>query len=445
MTQAIAGLPFWEIRFDEQGDPDTDANPTAISEISARALTDVVLFTHGWNNDQRVALSLYTQWFTQLAPQLAHATTPVSMGLIGVYWPSQRWSDEPIPDFAPAPTGSSGAASLATSTTFEYSATLTPDELAGLQEAFPHARDALARMAVLLEGEPSAAALTEFRDLLATVSVTDDGGEIGETSAVPPMLDDDPTTLFTRYADALVDSGATFTDASGGAAGIGDFASSLWNGAKEALRQATYFEMKNRAGIVGRTGLAGFIMALHAASPDTRIHLVGHSFGARVVSYALAGVPDDPRPIKSITLLQGAFSHFAFADPLPFDANRKGALAGTLGRIDGPMAVVFSSHDNAVGTFYPLASITSGQDAAGLGDRLYRWGGMGHDGAQGMNAPLDVIQPAQASATYRLEDGKILNVDASEVVCQGSSPSGAHSDIVHPELTWLTLRAAKIV
>ena len=62
-----------------------------------------------------------------------------------------------------------------------------------------------------------------------------------------------------------------------------------------------------------------------------------------------------------------------------------------------------------------------------------------------MNAPRDVIQPAQASAVYRLEDGKILNVDASEVVCQGSSPSGAHSDIVHPELTWLTLKAAKII
>ena len=35
MTQTIAGLPFWEIRFDEQGDPDTVANPTAIAEIAA--------------------------------------------------------------------------------------------------------------------------------------------------------------------------------------------------------------------------------------------------------------------------------------------------------------------------------------------------------------------------------------------------------------------------
>jgi hypothetical protein len=33
-------------------------------------------------------------------------------------------------------------------------------------------------------------------------------------------------------------------------------------------------------------------------------------------------------------------------------------------------------------------------------------------------------------------------VDASEVVRAGGPPSGAHSDIVHPELTWLVLLAA---
>jgi hypothetical protein len=70
---------------------------------------------------------------------------------------------------------------------------------------------------------------------------------------------------------------------------------------------------------------------------------------------------------------------------------------------------------------------------------------MGHDGAQGVDVVLDAIQPAQATAVYRLRDGQVLNVDASDVVCQGTSPSGAHSDIIHPELTWLTLRAAKIV
>jgi hypothetical protein len=449
MTDSIAGLPFWEITFDEQGDPDGTANPKAIKEIADKKLTDVVLFSHGWNNNHAVATSLYRGWFAQLAPQVAHAKTPVAVGLVGIFWPSQRWSDEPIPDFAPSPAGGAtpGAASLGTSTTYENSAALDPGELQVLQAAFPKAKEALARMAVLLDEEPSDVALGEFQQLLSTLATTSGAdGDDGETSDQPRMLEDDPLTLFGRFSAALIDSGAVFTgDDPDAAAGLGDALKGIWNGAKEALRQTTYFEMKNRAGTVGRMGLGPFIMQLSAAVPGVRVHLVGHSFGARVVSYALAGVPASPRPIKSVTLLQGAFSHFAFADPLPFDATRKGGLAGMQSRIDGPLTVVFSSHDDAVGRFYPLASITSGDDAAGLGDHLYRWGGMGHDGAQGVGALLDSIQPAGAGASYRLKDGHVLNVDASEVVCQGTSPSGAHSDIVHPEITWLTLQAAKII
>jgi hypothetical protein len=47
--------------------------------------------------------------------------------------------------------------------------------------------------------------------------------------------------------------------------------------------------------------------------------------------------------------------------------------------------------------------------------------------------------------TYRFTSGQALNVDASEVVRAGGPPSGAHSDIVHPELTWIVLSAGGIV
>ena len=36
-----------------------------------------------------------------------------SVGLVGVFWPSQRWSDEPIPDFGAAPAGGAGGAAAA--------------------------------------------------------------------------------------------------------------------------------------------------------------------------------------------------------------------------------------------------------------------------------------------------------------------------------------------
>ena len=72
-----------------------------------------------------------------------------------------------------------------------------------------------------------------------------------------------------------------------------------------------------------------------------------------------------------------AFSQFAFAKPLPFDAGRSGALAGMSAKINGPLAVCFSSHDSAVGTFYLLASFAARDDSAAATDALFRWGGMG--------------------------------------------------------------------
>ena len=86
-----------------------------------------------------------------------------------------------------------------------------------------------------------------------------------------------------------------------------------------------------------------------------------------------------------MTLLQGAFSHFAFASPLPFDAEPLAAPwpACSPGSTD-PLVACFSSHDGAVGTFYPLASFAAREDSAAADDAISRWGGMGRDGAQGV-------------------------------------------------------------
>ena len=59
---------------------------------------------------------------------------------------------------------------------------------------------------------------------------------------------------------------------------------------------------------------------------------MGHSFGARLVSYALAGLPANQTgsasPVKSLTLIQGAFSHFTFASSLMFDPTRARRIGG---------------------------------------------------------------------------------------------------------------------
>ena len=80
--------------------------------------------------------------------------------------------------------------------------------------------------------------------------------------------------------------------------------------------------------------------------------------------------------------------------------------------------------------------------AAGLADELmFRWGAVGHDGAQAVAAP--VVRLGDVSARYSLAASQFTNIDASRIVGHGKPPSGAHSDIVHPELAWAMLTAAR--
>lgn len=468
MTTQIAGLPFWEMTFDADGDQDVAQSRTVLEEVAQQGVTDLFVFSHGWNNDRAVAQQLYDGFFGLLADQLRHVPqgSAVTVGLAGVVWPSRRWSDEPIPDFAPPAAGdrggAAGTASMSSTGAGPGAAsagsgdpTLDPETLDALRELFPDAAPALDRMAELLATTPDEAALAEFHDRLRDFSAAgtgaddgeDDRPDAGDRGAQPGMLLDEPRVLFERYRDELQRTGALSGDAAGGEAGVGNALRGIWQGAKEALRQATYWQMKNRAGVVGRKGLGPFLGRLHEQVPGVRVHLIGHSFGARLVSFALAGLPsqEGPSPVKAVTLLQGAFSHFAFAKPMPFDAGRDGALAGMLSRIDGPLTVVFSEHDKAVGVFYPLASMAARDDSAAAQRATWRWGGMGADGAQGVQAKLDTVKGAGPGNTYRFADHAVLNVDAASVVRRGGAPSGAHSDIVHPELTWIVLSAGGVV
>jgi pimeloyl-ACP methyl ester carboxylesterase len=440
MTESITAQTPARLVFDKDGDVDRQTLDDLIAAIRAAGVTDLVLFSHGWNNDEAAAKSLYERWFGLLAGQLDPSR---KVGYVGIRWPAQLWRDEPIPDFDPSPAaGLQGAAALNENPVIEAGApTIDPAELADLKDMFPNGRKQLDTIADLLAQPPGPetagklfAAMREFNSAAGVRSSDSDADPAKE----PGMLDEkwDPTDLFTVFADRLADAGVQFGDG-GGAAGLGDFASKLLHGAKEALRQLTYWQMKNRAGVVGQKGLGPAIDKLAEAFPNPRIHLIGHSFGARVVSFALAGMREStPSPVKSVTLLQGAYSRFAFVRDLPFGGN--GALDGMLARIDGPLTVCFSSHDRALSVFYPLASAAAGDDRAGAEDPLARFRAMGQLGA--FNVVPQTLGPV--GTAYPFKAGEILNLDASDVVIAGDSPSGAHSDIFHPQLSWVVASAS---
>jgi hypothetical protein len=306
---------------------------------------------------------------------------------------------------------------------------------------FPSGSDQLDTIAGLLAQPPgpetAGKLFAAMREFSSAAGVDSSDGE-AQPSKEPGMLDEDrdPGDLFTIFADRLADTGVEFGDG-GGAAGLGDFGAKLLNGAKEALRQLTYWQMKNRAGVVGQKGLGPAIDRLAGEFPNLRVHLIGHSFGARLVSFALAGLSgSNPSPVKSVTLLQGAYSRFAFGHGLPFGGN--GALDGKLARVDGPLTVCFSSHDGALSLFYPLASAAAGDATAGVQDPLARFRAMGQLGA--FNVVPQML--GAVGAVYPFKTAQILNLDASDVVAAGDSPSGAHSDIFHPELAWVVASAS---
>ncbi|MFE9397847.1 serine-threonine protein kinase [Streptomyces flavidovirens] len=423
--------PYREITFDADG----DVNTRQREQLAELDVTDLVMFAHGWNSNRAVATRMYDRFYAPF-PGLLADSPGVRLGYAGIVWPSMRFADEPIPDFerSAAADAYGGPA-------------LDQQTRQALTEAFPGRERIVERLTELLDERPEErAAFDEFGRLVAQLTgrpagdttTTVHASDMESEEELPQMLHDDTLTVCQGFAVALAETGAEPATQS---LALGGGLKKAWNGAKELLRQATYYEMKRRAGTVGRRGLGPLIGQLARSSPSTRVHLVGHSQGARLVAFALRGLPDGVRNVKSVTLLQGSFSHYAFAERLPHATRRGGALRGMQRRVDGPVVACYSRHDTALGVIYPLASRLAG-DSSGLAGLGSKWGAMGYDGIKAV-PDTPVLTLAKA-----LRDGVpgsgCVNVDAAAVVRRGGAPTGAHSDILHAELARVVVAAGRM-
>ncbi|MEU8433211.1 serine-threonine protein kinase [Streptomyces sp. NPDC029216] len=428
MADGATGIevgPYQELTFDAQGDVD----PASRATVARMEATDLLVFAHGWNSDRATATRLFDRFF---APFPGLVGSGVRLGYVGVVWPSIAFSDEPIPDFDPhgvlAPAAPGPALDAATR--------------AALGTFWPGREPELDRIAALLEERPeSEAALAEFGALVRELVGAGPAGPAAVAApGTPAVFTLDAVAVCRALTAALAEAGAAVDGPRPGFT-PGDGLRGLWGGAKELLRQATYYEMKKRAGVVGEHGLGPVLTDLAGRRPALRFHLIGHSFGARVVSFSLRAVPEGARHVKSLTLLQGAFSHYAFSERLPHDPGRGGALRGLQRRVDGPVVACHSAHDSALGVFYPLASRMAG-DSAGLLGFDERWGAVGHDGVQAVpGAPRLGLD---AALNGGLPGAGCVSVDAGSVVRRGGAPSGAHSDICHEELARIVVGAGRM-
>ncbi|MEE1818577.1 serine-threonine protein kinase [Streptomyces sp. SP18ES09] len=393
--------PYREITFDKDG----DGPPGQASELVAlarRGVGDLVVFAHGWNSSPSGATLLCSDFFAPFPELLAPG---VEAGYAGLIWPSMVFSGEPVPDFR------------------------------ALVTVLPEKEAVVGRLTELLAAAPdSAAAFAEFGALVRELTDVDARCDAAAPESVPEFLVADPVVVCARFTEALGDAQSVTADLFGG-----DLRT-FWTGAKEVLRQATYYVMRQRAGQVGEHGLGPLLGEVARAAPGLRVHLVGHSMGARLVAYALRGLPAGARPVASVTLLQGAFSHYAFAARLPHDPGRSGALRGLQGRVRGPVVACHSRHDTALGVMYPLASRLANDSAslAGpatglLGTDDPRWGAIGHDGVRAV--PGAVRMSLAQALRSGVPGSGCVSVDTSEVV-------RSHTDIRRAELAEVVVAAS---
>lgn len=382
-----SGFRAAEIEFDKAAE--IVGSRDAVTDLATDAtVTDLVIMSHGWNNDIAEARDLYTKLAAVLRAVTGGGAAPALsdrvIALAGLFWPSKKFTDEEL-----IPGGAAGAGTPIGQAEVQL-------EIERLRDVFTDDanQDALNMASGLvsqLEDDPDAR--TQFAEALLSML---DRRAAEEEDGTTDMFEVSPTMLMDRLAVPAViappqpDAGGGFGQSlgvgAGDPAGVGaaaGFGSTLggWLGsALNLLNGVTYYQMKARAGTVGELGLAKLITDIRNRRSDLRIHLVGHSFGGRLVTAAASRLPRDT--LASMTLLQAAFSHYAFSPE--YRPDHAGAFRAVVSAetISGPVAITHTRCDRAVGFWYAIASRAAGQQGAAVGDAKSPYGGIGRNGAQ---------------------------------------------------------------
>ena len=439
--QNLKGFPYFEVEFNKDGTVHDQNQAKALMDFLGQgSVSDLFVISHGWNNDMADARGLYSRFFECMRAVINLGTvggiSTRNFAVLAVLWPSKKFAEQ---DLIP-----SGAASGGSPITND----LLKQELKGMKGLFDGkdadaALDKAIQLVAKLEDSPKAQA--EFADLLRSIlpkpapDNTDASGDffklpgdeiIKRLSKPVPIVQLQPAAGHGGAAMATGGAGS----AGGGAAGIGQFFTGIKSGALNLLNLTTYYQMKERAGLVGSKGVNSLLKTILAQPTKIKLHLIGHSFGGRLVTAATAG-PDGQPPVTvdTLALLQTAFSHYGFAER--YDGKNDGYFRKVVTKkaVKGPTVISYTKNDLAVGKAYPLASLIAGQVAADLGDKNDKYGGLGRNGAQKTPEATDGVLLA-LNKPYQLAAGKLHNLNADAII-------KGHSDICHNEVAYAILAA----
>ncbi|MBM9594461.1 hypothetical protein [Roseitranquillus sediminis] len=424
---SIAGLPFVRLKFDKNGarmEPDAPVRPSDIENL--------IVISHGWKNNEAAADGLYRQLIENMRnlPDGERTLDDGRFGVTGVYWPAFVFKPDLTLLEDEAPTAGGGAASAGGSDlpsseleTFaeEVAAFVEIDDVTSFKEQVKRATGgggAADRLAERLRDEvPTEGADAEA--IFEQEGRDKRGSELFDFLRTPPAL-----------PQAAGDQGAA-VGFGGSAPGRLRFLAGPRAAVARLLNQFTYFEMKKRAGLVG----AALARTLEADGLDTvGLHLIGHSFGARLVTSAVSHL-ERIQP-RSMTLLQAAYSHNALGigkGRVPQGMFRNVVASQ---RVTGPIAITHTHNDRAVGIAYVVASRASGVVAARFGGPTDPFGGMGANGAQLLQDGEAVMATLTAGQTQMLKPKLINNLLADAVIAD-------HNDVTNTEVARVALQAIR--
>lgn len=432
-------LPTFEVELDKKGKIFDPAQvDRAVAGLRGGGFSDLFFISHGWNNDMADARDLYKRFFEAVESVRAGGSPDLGarkLAVLALFWPSKKFTDEELIPGGGAVGAESGELDEAVLVRQLEELKADPERLgeAGVDPVREAILDQARNLVPDLEQDP--AAQREFVLLIRSMLSPDDAHpEDGSDS----LFTRDPNELLAELADPVpppptgVGGGAASV---GGAVGVGDFFSGIKSGARRLLNFATYYQMKERAGLAGRTGAAQVLQRIRQEFPGLKLHLIGHSFGGRLVTAAADAAGAQVKP-ATLTLLQAAYSHNGLAQA--FDGEHDGFFRKVIsqGKVSGPILITHTRNDVAVGIAYPLASRIAGQNAAGLGDASDPYGGMGRNGAQ--STPERVAgELLRVGKPYQLAPAKVYNLLSDDFI-------GGHSDICKKEVAYALLSAVAV-
>jgi hypothetical protein len=415
----------FEVEFRKDGAVHDDAQVAALLGGLGGA-TDLLVMSHGWNNDMKEARALYDGIVASMQAVLARTPALAARRIVvaRVFWPSKKFAEtELIPGGgAASATAESDAALRATLEALK----VDPDRLGGTEQDPARQANVDRAIALIDELDRSAGARNEFVLRLRAILNPD---EMSNDDGSREFFEREPEELFQQFGDPVpvqltAGEGGVASVSDGGAAFLGDLVEGIKAAARRIANFTTYYQMKTRAGTVGTRGVATVLARVRDRFPELSIHLVGHSFGGRLVTAAASALPPGSRKV-TLALLQAAFSHNALAKE--FDGRNDGAFRTVLKdrRVSGPVIITHTKNDTAVGIAYPLASRVADDVASALGDENDPYGGLGRNGAlhtpEVAAAERDLRDVTHA---YAFKPGSVYNLHGSKFIADHGAVRG---------------------